>query len=178
LVCKNINPSPIKKIINKKVTQNDLKDHSPVKKCSLPNFPDILLKLIINLFQTKRIKMRSKDSSIRKQREHHPQVSIGLFLVTLGLALLVATNDMLHLGSIKEYFTWETAMIFVGVLLVLNLQFTGGLLLIAGGTWFLLDQLDYELPELIKTIYWPSVIILVGLGFIISSFIKGKRNIN
>lgn len=122
--------------------------------------------------------MRSKDSSIRKQREHHPQVSIGLFLVTLGLALLVATNDMLHLGSIKEYFTWETAMIFVGVLLVLNLQFTGGLLLIAGGTWFLLDQLDYELPELIKTIYWPSVIILVGLGFIISSFIKGKRNIN
>ncbi len=111
-------------------------------------------------------------------REHHPRVSIGLFLIVLGLALLVATNDMLHLGSVHDYFTWETAMIFIGVLLILNLQFTGGLLLIAGGTWFLLENKDYRLPEIIRTIYWPSVIILVGLGFIISSLINRKNRIN
>jgi len=53
-------------------------------------------------------------------------VSIGLFFIVLGVALLVATNDLLKLGSVSEYFTWETAMIFVGVLLLLNLRFTGG----------------------------------------------------
>lgn len=55
--------------------------------------------------------------------EHHPRVSIGLFFIVLGLALLIAINDVFHLGSISSYFTWETAMIFVGVLLLLNLQY-------------------------------------------------------
>lgn len=119
--------------------------------------------------------MKNRDRFTQSHREHHPRVSFGLFLIALGLALLVATNDMLNLGSVGEYFTWETAMIFVGVLLLLNLQFTGGLLLIAGGTWFLLDEVDYKLPEIIRTIYWPSVIILVGLGFIVSSFLKRKN---
>lgn len=120
--------------------------------------------------------MKTEEIYNRKQREHHPQVGIGLFLIVLGLALLVATNDLLKLGDVGEYFTWETAMIFIGALLLLNLQFTGGVLLIAGGAWFFIDHLDYELPALIKTIYWPSVIILVGLGFILSSFFKrGKK---
>ena len=75
-------------------------------------------------------------------------------------------------GSVQEYFTWETAMIFVGVLLLLNLRFIGGLLLIAGGSWFLMDNYYGELPEIIKTVYWPAVIMILGISFIISSFIK------
>ena len=118
--------------------------------------------------------MKHRDHYVRRNREHHPQVGIGLFFIVLGLALLVATNDMLHLGSVKEYFTWETAMIFVGVLLLVNLHFIPGLLLMAGGAWFMIDNFYGEIPALIKTVYWPAVIILTGLSFIISSFIKGK----
>jgi hypothetical protein len=120
---------------------------------------------------------RNKDY-MKRHREHHPQISIGLFFIVLGLALLVATNDMLNLGSIKEYFTWETAMIFVGVLLLLNLQFLPGLLLIAGGVWFLMDDYYDEIPALIKTVYWPGVIIVLGISFIISSFIKRNKRQN
>ncbi len=116
--------------------------------------------------------MRHRDYHCQRYREHHPAVGIGIFFITLGLALLIATNDMLHLGDIKEYFTWETAMVFIGVLLLLNLRFTGGLLLIAGGSWFLMDHYYEKIPEIIKTFYWPAVIILVGLAFIISSFFK------
>jgi hypothetical protein len=57
-----------------------------------------------------------------RDREHHPRVSIGLFFIVLGVALLVATNNLLNLGSVSSYFTWETAMIFIGVLLLLNLH--------------------------------------------------------
>ena len=116
--------------------------------------------------------MKNKDHFLEKHREHHPRVSFGLFLIVLGLALLVATNDLLGLGSVKDYFTWETALVFIGALLLLNLQFTGGLILISIGTWFFIENRDYEIPEIIRTIYWPGVIILVGLGFIISSFLK------
>lgn len=116
--------------------------------------------------------MKNKDHFLEKNREHHPRVGVGLFLIVLGLALLVATNDLLGLGSVKDYFTWETALVFIGALLLLNLQFTGGLVLIAVGAWFFVENRDYELPEIVRTIYWPGVIILVGLGFIISSFLK------
>ncbi len=115
--------------------------------------------------------MKHRDH-FRKHREHHPKVSFGLFLILLGLALLVATNDMLNLGSIKSYFTWQTAMIFIGALLLVNLEFTGGILLAAGGTWFFIQHFYDEIPALVKTIYWPSVIVLIGLGFIISSLFK------
>jgi len=122
--------------------------------------------------------MKNRDHFSGSNKEYHPMIGVGLFLIALGLALLVATNDLLGLGSVKEYFTWETALVFIGALLLLNLQFTGGLILIALGIWFFLDNKDYELPEIVKSVYWPSVIILVGLGVIISSFFKRRNRSN
>jgi hypothetical protein len=113
-----------------------------------------------------------------QKREHHPRVSVGLFFIVLGVALLVATNDLLGLGSVKDYFTWQTAMIFIGVLLILNLNFTGGVLLIAGGIWFLKDQIYMMSPEAFNTFYWPVVIGLIGLAFILSSLFKNKPKEN
>jgi hypothetical protein len=104
-------------------------------------------------------------------------VSIGIFFIVLGLALLVATNDVLHLGSIGSYFNWKTAMIFIGSLLLLNLEFTGGLLLIAGGVWFLQDELFPFSGESFRDFFWPVVIGMIGVSFIISSFIK-RNSIN
>jgi hypothetical protein len=119
--------------------------------------------------------MRHRDHNYLAKMEHHPRLGIGLFFILLGVSLLVATNDLLHLGSISNYFTWETAMIFIGLLLLLNLRFTGGLLMIAGGIWFLLDKIFIVTPEIVKTIYWPAVIVLVGLSFILSSVFKLKN---
>ena len=116
-----------------------------------------------------------KDYSHLRAREHNPRISIGIFFIVLGAALLIATNDLLSLGSIGSYFTWETAMIFVGVLLLLNLHFTGGLLLIAGGVWFLQDHIFIITPEIFKNFYWPAVIVIVGLSFILSSLFKRKN---
>jgi hypothetical protein len=113
-----------------------------------------------------------------RNREHHPRTGIGLFFIILGLALLIATNDLLNLGSIGSYFTWQTAMVFIGVLLLVNLNFTGGLLLISGGVWFYMQEQYVVIPSLIMTIYWPAVIILLGLSYIISSLFRRKKNIN
>jgi hypothetical protein len=119
--------------------------------------------------------MRHIEHHHFSEREHKPRVSVGLFFIVLGLALLVATNDLFHLGGISRYFSWETGMIFVGVLLLLNLRFAGGFLLIAAGIWFLQDHLFVIAPEAFKTFYWPAVIVLVGLSFIFSSFFRRKN---
>jgi len=118
--------------------------------------------------------MRHRDYNQFREKEHHPRVSIGLFFIVLGAALLVATNDLLHLGSINRYFTWESALLFIGVLLLLNLRFTGGILFIAAGFWFLKDRFFLATPEFFNTFYWPGVIVLVGLTFILTSFFKRK----
>ena len=110
-----------------------------------------------------------------KYKEHHPLVSLGLFFIVLGVVLLTATNDLLGLGSVRDYFTWETALVFIGLLLLVNLRFTGGILLIAAGTWFMLEKLLFEIPPLVKTLYWPGVIILLSISFILSYLFSGKR---
>jgi hypothetical protein len=119
--------------------------------------------------------MRHRDHHHTRDMEHHPRLGIGLFFIVLGLALLVAMNDLLNLGSVSSYFTWETAMIFIGTLLLLNLRFTGGLLLIAGGVWFLQDRIFFVTPDVFKTFFWPGVIVLIGLSFILASFFKQKN---
>lgn len=119
--------------------------------------------------------MKQHDTNIQKSGVHQPRVAIGLFLIVLGLALLAATNDILNLGSVKSYFTWETAMVFVGVLLILYLNFVPGILLIAGGVWFMYRHHFGEMPDVVRTFYWPSVIMLIGISLIISSFLKKKR---
>jgi len=53
LVCKNINPSPIKKIINKKVTLIVLKDQLPVLKRRSPNYSYMSLQEELLLSQSK-----------------------------------------------------------------------------------------------------------------------------
>jgi hypothetical protein len=116
--------------------------------------------------------MRNKNYNCTNYKEHHPRIGVGLFFIVLGAALLIATNDLFNIGSVSDYFTWETAMIFIGVLLMLNLNFTGGILLIAGGIWFLRDEIFMFTPDLFKTYYWPGIIALIGISFIVSSFFK------
>jgi Domain of unknown function (DUF5668) len=119
--------------------------------------------------------MKHREHRHLHEREHHPRISVGIFFIVLGIALLVATNDMFGMGSVSSYFTWETAMIFVGILLLLNLRFTGGLILIAAGIWFLQDRLFFITPELFRKLYWPGVIVLAGIFFIISSLFKRRH---
>lgn len=119
--------------------------------------------------------MSHRDYEHLSNREHHPRVGIGLFFIVLGIALLIATNDVFHLGSVSSYFTWQTGMIFIGFLLLLNYQFIGGIMLIAWGVWFLRDQIFFFSPEIFRTFYWPAVIGLIGLSFIISSFFKRNK---
>lgn len=114
--------------------------------------------------------MRNRGYHQHRRDGHQPGVSLGIFFIVLGIALLLATNDVFHLGSMSNYFNWKTVMLFIGVILLLNLEFTGGILLIAGGVWFLQDEFFPYAGVTFDNFFWPSVIALIGLSFILSSF--------
>lgn len=116
--------------------------------------------------------MRNKDYRHFRRAEKNPRISIGIFFIVLGIALLIATNDVFHLGGISSYFNWKTVLIFVGTILLLNFEFVGGILMIAGGIWFLQEDLFPFAHDTFNTFYWPAVIALIGLSFILSSVLK------
>lgn len=118
--------------------------------------------------------MRHRDRYKYRSTEHHPRVGIGIFFIVLGIALLIATNDVFNLGSVSSYFNWKTAMLFIGILLLFNLEFVGGFMLIAAGVWFLQDDLFPLAGQVFDTFFWPSVIGLVGVSIILTAVFKRK----
>lgn len=114
----------------------------------------------------------SKEEEIDVKRRE--RISLGLFFIIFGLALLVAINDMLHLGSVGAYFTWDSVLLFIGLIMFINQSYLVGFLCIAGGGWFLLDNIFFIVPPIVKTVYWPAVLVLIGIGLIIGSLLKKK----
>ena len=124
----------------------------------------------------KSIVMRCDKRDVYKtDREGRSNLSAGIFFILLGVALLVAVNDMLNLGSVGAYFTWETVLMFLGLIMFINRSFFAGFLCIAAGGWFMLEDTFFIGLPFVKNIYWPSVLILMGLGLIVGSIFK-KNN--
>ena len=97
---------------------------------------------------------------------------LGIFFVTLGLALLVATTDFLNLGGLRLYFTWEAGLVFTGIILALKRRFALGFFMIAGGVWFFGQNVNILSPNDLYLFYWPVVICITGLLTIISFPLK------
>lgn len=119
--------------------------------------------------------MKNRNYHHCRSTEHHPRVGIGIFFIVLGIALLIATNDVFNLGSVSAYFNWKTALLFIGVLLLLNLEFVGGFVMIATGIWFLQDVLFPFAHDNFDIFFWPSVIGLTGMSIILSAIVRRKN---
>jgi hypothetical protein len=102
----------------------------------------------------------------------NPFNGIAKLLITLGLIMIAARIDLLGLGSISEYYRWEMLLLFFGVFNLLNLDLVFSVLLFAAGLWFLMPDMSVQLSPFYKTIYWPSVLILVGFTYMIRPLTK------
>lgn len=117
-----------------------------------------------------------KKDQDKKGNDSAANLRLGIFFILLGVALIVALNDMLNLGNVGAYFTWESVLIFLGLIMFINKSYLAGFLCIAGGGWFMLDDIYPIVPQTIKTLYWPAVLILLGLGLILAALVKKFRN--
>ena len=96
-------------------------------------------------------------------------------LISLGLVMIVAKLDLLKIGSISDYFTWEMLLIFFGIFNLLNLDLVFSLLLFAAGIWFLMPEMSVQLSPAYKEIYWPAILVLAGIAFMIRPFTKSLK---
>jgi len=91
-------------------------------------------------------------------------------LISLGLVMIAAKIDLFRIGPVSDYFTWEMLLIFFGVFNLLNLDLVFSLLLFAAGFWFLMPEMSVQLSPVYKEIYWPAVMVLAGIAFMIRPF--------
>ena len=113
----------------------------------------------------------------RDHQDHNPVHGIGAFLITFGLFMAVIMLDLLNLGDPGEYIMWQTLVLFIGVISLFKGSIVSAIILLLVGTYFLLPELDIEIPEFIDIIYWPIAIVVAGLAFIISGISKRTRKL-
>lgn len=89
------------------------------------------------------------------------------FLITLGLVMIVAKLDLLNLGEISDYFKWEMILVFFGIFSLLGLELVSAVVLFAIGFWFLMPEMSVQLSPVYRSIYWPAVLVMAGVAFML-----------
>lgn len=107
-----------------------------------------------------------------KDKNSNPFIGIAKFLITLGLVMIVAKLDLLNLGEISDYFQWEMLLIFFGVFSLLGLELVSAVVLFAIGFWFLMPEMSVQLSPVYRNIYWPAVLVLAGVAFMLKPLKK------
>ena len=86
--------------------------------------------------------------------------------------MIVAKLDLLRLGEISDYFRWEMILMFFGIFSLISLELVSAVILFAIGFWFLMPAMTMQLTPVYKNIYWPAVLVLAGLAFMLKPLSK------
>lgn len=96
-----------------------------------------------------------------------PRLVMGAALSLLGVLLLLDNAEILNARDFIRY--WPVVLIVVGSLVFTQADEgsgrTGGVILIAAGTWLLLNTLDI-IDVRLWELFWPLVLILLGVNLI------------
>ena len=109
------------------------------------------------------------------KEKNNPFSGIAKLLISLGLVMIIAKLDLFKMGPISDYMTWEMLLIFFGFFNLLNLDLIASLGLFAVGFWFLMPEMGFQLSPFYKEIYWPALMVLVGIAFMIRPFTRSLK---
>ncbi len=103
------------------------------------------------------------------KRSGRAHLLLGIVLMFLGLFLIADLADIVPWRMRDFLFTWQALLIFLGLVFLSNKDNKGtGLILIAIGSFFLLPRF-FDLPYYWRSLFWPSMLILLGLVVIFGS---------
>ena len=109
-----------------------------------------------------------------KKDENKFLKGLGKAFITLGLVMLGIKLDLLGLGAPPEYYRWEMIFVFFGILALFNLDLVLSVIFFAIGAYFIAPDMSITIPETVKTIFWPSLLIMAGIEFLIKPLLRKK----
>ena len=97
------------------------------------------------------------------KRSGRAHLLIGIVLMFLGLFLIADLADIIPWRMRDFLFTWQALLILLGIIFLSNRENKGtGVILIAIGSFFLLPRF-LDLPNYWHSLFWPTMLILLGL---------------
>jgi len=107
------------------------------------------------------------------KRSGRAHLLLGIVLMFLGLFLIADLADIVPWRMRDFLFTWQALLIFLGLIFLSNKDNKGtGIILIVIGSFFLLPRV-IEVPYYWRSLFWPSLLILLGLVVIFGSRRRG-----
>lgn len=96
------------------------------------------------------------------------RIIVGVLLVALAGLILVDNFDFFQIPWREYIFTWQSLLIFLGLIFIAKHESkTTGLILIAVGVFFLVAKY-YDFPVSLRRLFWPAVLLVIGLSLIFS----------
>ena len=93
----------------------------------------------------------------------------GLLVLGLGFVWLLRNFGMISESAWDIIFSWQMLLIAIGLINVANDSSRGmGWILIAIGGFFMLSDI-YDLPTSFRHVFWPALLIVIGLVLIFGS---------
>ena len=109
---------------------------------------------------------RSTGQFRRSGRAH---LLLGIVLMFMGLFFIADLADIIPWRLRDFLFTWQALLIFLGLIFLSNKENKGtGIILIVIGSFFMLPRIIH-VPHYWGSLFWPSMLILLGLVIIFSS---------
>ncbi|MCK4661432.1 MAG: hypothetical protein KAT68_01095 [Bacteroidales bacterium] len=91
------------------------------------------------------------------------RISFGIILITLGTVFILNNFGIIPYEYKDIIFTWQMLLIFIGTVGLLTRENkVGGIILIAIGAFFLLPDI-FDLPHSFNRMFWPVILIFIGL---------------
>jgi len=113
-----------------------------------------------------------------EKRQNTGRAILGIVLILIGLAFVGKTFDFIPHGVIHYIFSWQAILIVLGIIFLSSdhNKTTGWILLIIGVVFLIPDIIDISYP--IRRLFWPILLILIGVFIILRSFrsnISGRQ---
>ncbi len=96
-------------------------------------------------------------------------IMFGILVILFGVALLLRNFGVLTDEQRSIIFSWKTILIAIGIMNLVGKEFFSGMMLIVIGLFFHLSHY-YELPINVKNLFWPAVVITIGVIILTKHF--------
>ena len=97
-----------------------------------------------------------------KSRNYDSRTFLGLILVLIGTVLIARNYGWLGYDFSRILISWQMLLIVIGLFNLARRAYTPAIILIGIGLFFLVD-----FPDNFRENFWPLMIILVGVTFIL-----------
>jgi len=109
------------------------------------------------------------------KRSGRAHLLLGIVLMFLGLFLIADLADIIPWRLRDFLFTWQALLILIGLVMLSSKENKQtGIILIAVGSFFLFPRIIH-VPDYWRSLFWPAMLILLGLVVIFGSRRHGGR---